>query len=89
MSFVHCHRQRKVPSCPSAEKNFLFWLAREKSAIFRVPTPHPWQDADSIYFLMEAVTAGEMWSIIYEGVSGYGEGELPIEHGRYRIRSQH
>lgn len=35
---------------------------------------------------MEAVTAGEMWSIIYEGVSGYGEGELPIEHGRYRIR---
>lgn len=35
---------------------------------------------------MEAVTAGEMWSIIYEGVSGYAEGELPIEHGRYRIR---
>lgn len=35
---------------------------------------------------MEAVTAGEMWSIIYEGVSGFAEGELPIEHGRYRIR---
>ncbi|CAM9743876.1 unnamed protein product, partial [Discosporangium mesarthrocarpum] len=40
------------------------------------------QDANSIYFLMEAVTAGEMWSIIYEGSSGYKEGELPIEHGR-------
>lgn len=48
--------------------------------------PGPRQDANSIYFLMEAVTAGEMWSIIYEGVSGFGEGELPIEHGRYRTR---
>eukprot|EP00903_Cladosiphon_okamuranus_P013311 g12406.t1 len=43
------------------------------------------QDANSIYFLMEAVTAGEMWSIIYEGVSGYGEGDLPIEHGRFYV----
>lgn len=31
---------------------------------------------------MEAVTAGEMWSVIYEGATGYSEGELPIEHGR-------
>ncbi|CAN0426315.1 unnamed protein product, partial [Ectocarpus sp. 12 AP-2014] len=41
------------------------------------------QDTNSIYFLMEAVTAGEMWSIIYEGVSGFAEGDLPIEHGRF------
>ncbi|CAM9156617.1 unnamed protein product, partial [Hapterophycus canaliculatus] len=41
------------------------------------------QDANSIYFLMEAVTAGEMWSIIYEGASGFVEGALPIEHGRF------
>ncbi|CAM9382820.1 unnamed protein product, partial [Choristocarpus tenellus] len=41
------------------------------------------QDDNSIYFLMEAVTAGEMWSIIYEGTSGFKEGCLPIEHGRF------
>lgn len=41
------------------------------------------QDKNSIYFLMEAVTGSEMWSIVYEGASGYAEGELPIEHGRY------
>lgn len=41
------------------------------------------QDKDSIYFLTEAVTGSEMWSIVYEGASGYAEGELPIEHGRY------
>lgn len=41
------------------------------------------QDANSIYFLMEAVTAGEMWSVVYEGVSGFPDGELPIAHGRY------
>lgn len=43
--------------------------------------PHE-QDANSIFFLMEAVTAGEMWSIVYEATSGFPEGELPIEHGR-------
>eukprot|EP00904_Undaria_pinnatifida_P007854 jgi/Undpi1/4199/HiC_scaffold_16.g07566.m1 len=41
------------------------------------------QDANSIFFLMEAVTAGEMWSIVYEATSGFPEGELPIEHGRF------
>ncbi|CAM9117745.1 unnamed protein product, partial [Laminaria digitata] len=39
------------------------------------------QDANSIFFLMEAVTAGEMWSIVYEAASGFPDGELPIEHG--------
>lgn len=37
------------------------------------------QDLNSIYFLTEAVMAGEMWSVVYEGVTGYGEGKLPIE----------
>lgn len=31
---------------------------------------------------MEAVTAGDMWSIVYESASGHPEGELPIEYGR-------
>lgn len=55
----------------------------EKPPYLGPPFPVIRQDAHSIYFLMEAVTAGEMWSIIYEGASGFGEGELPIEHGRY------
>ena len=40
------------------------------------------QDKNSIYLLLDAVSAAEMWSIIYEGTSGYPEGGLPIEHGR-------
>lgn len=43
------------------------------------------QDANSIYFLLEAVTASEMWSIVYEAASGHAEGELPIEHGRCEV----
>ncbi|CAM9717332.1 unnamed protein product [Chrysoparadoxa australica] len=41
------------------------------------------QDDTSIYLLMEAVTAGEMWSVVYEGLAGYPEGKLPVEHGRF------
>lgn len=29
----------------------------------------------------QAVTAGEMFSIVYEGLTGHREGQLPIEHG--------
>ncbi|KAG5177179.1 camp-dependent protein kinase catalytic subunit [Tribonema minus] len=38
------------------------------------------QDHDSIFLLTEAVTAGEMWSVIYEGITGHKEGRLPINH---------
>lgn len=41
------------------------------------------QDVNAVYFLLEAVGAGEMWSVIYESLSGYSEGRLPIDHGRF------
>jgi serine/threonine protein kinase len=33
------------------------------------------------YYDQQAVTAGEMWSVVYEALTGYPEGRLPIEHG--------
>ncbi|CAN0009693.1 unnamed protein product, partial [Phaeothamnion confervicola] len=41
------------------------------------------QDADCLYLLTEAAMGGELWSVIYEGLSGHEEGRLPHEHGKF------
>lgn len=33
------------------------------------------QDTNRLYFLTEVVEGGELWSVLYEGASGYNLGE--------------
>mmetsp|Transcript_21793 Transcript_21793/g.28216 ORF Transcript_21793/g.28216 Transcript_21793/m.28216 type:complete len:852 (+) Transcript_21793:138-2693(+) len=41
------------------------------------------QDQDSVYLLTEALTGGELWSVIYEGLSGHPVDGVPMEHARF------
>lgn len=35
------------------------------------------QDANRVYFLTELLEGGELWSVIYEGSSGFDAGKFP------------
>jgi len=41
------------------------------------------QDRDHVFFVTEAIMGGELWSVIYEGLSGQTMYGLPVEHARF------
>jgi len=41
------------------------------------------QDPDTLYLLTESISGGELWSVIYEGLSGHPVDGVAVEHARF------
>jgi len=80
---------KQVSKVAVVEGGQLAHLHDERRLLIKVQHPFimklygTFQDRDHVYFVTEAVMGGELWSVVYEGLSGHSSYGLPVEHARF------